>query len=1013
MRRSICTGDLCRQERRRAEAVMRRHNIGRTVVRAVTATCFAAALAGPAWAIDAAIDFGRDVLPILAGHCFQCHGSDEEFRKADLRLDTADGIAATLVAGKPDESEFVRRIESGDPDEMMPPPATKKPLSEEQKLILRRWVKQGAAWGRHWAFEPTVRPEPPAVKNQAWVRNPIDRFVLAKLEAEGLAPAPEASRETLVRRLFLDLTGLPPTPGDVAAFVADTKPDAYTRLVERLLASDHHAERLAQQWLDLARYADTWGYSGDDPRTAWPWRDWVLEAFKTNMPFDQFVIEQLAGDLLENPTQSQKIATGFHANAMMALGNTYDYEEYRTETIYDRVGTTGTALLGLTVGCARCHDHVFDPVTQKDYFKLFAIFNNIPHEGKYFGVHGPRLDLGFPDKSMEEKREAIVAEIKRLEETPAEPAAGAASLAELRIDGAKAIPTWKTIGKPAWDGESPPDRQGASASFDGASALQAPNAADFAFVGKFRIACAIKTTDPVADIVSKYDWTAAERSFAFGIGGEGDRLAKPGFLCAWVSSNAKQFTGVQIFSSIMVADGQWHDIALEFEPGTSIRLVIDGKVDEAAVVLGEPPPVIAVTPRPILVGAGYRNGQPDFHYTGLLHGLSISGEVGSPTNPASKELKTLRKQMAEIDKQRVIADVMAELPQPRDTFIHKRGNYNAPGDKVEPGVPEMLGALPAGAPANRLGLAQWLVSGTHPLTARVAANRLWSAVMGVGLVRTPGDFGTRGEPPTHRALLDWLAAELVASGWDQRHVVRLIATSAAYRQSSDASAELVARDPANLLLARATRRRLDAEQIRDVALAASGLLNRSVGGPSVKPDMPAHLFDDLVPVQSDAPWKPSPGSARHRRSLYVTWKRMLLNPTLATFDAPSREVCVAQRVVTNTPLQSFVLLNDHAFVEAAVALAARVLAEHPGDDAARLDAAMRIVVSRSPSPRELETLGALLADMRTHYTADAAAAQALIGPKAPAVKDVPPPELAAWTVVASTVLNLDEAISRQ
>jgi len=965
----------------------------------------------PAAAIDPALDFGRDVLPILAGHCFQCHGSDEEFRKADLRLDTADGIAATLVAGKPDESEFVRRIESGDADEVMPPPATKKPLSDEQKLILRRWVKQGAAWGRHWAFEPPTRPDPPAVTNEAWIKNPIDRFVLAKLEAEGLAPAPEASCETLVRRLFLDLTGLPPTPGDVAAFVADTKPDAYTRLVERLLASDHHAERLAQQWLDLARYADTSGYAHDGPWTMWPWRDWVLTAFRTNMPFDRFVIEQLAGDLLEKPTRAQRIATGFHANAMMALGNSYDFEEFRIETIYDRVGTTGTALLGLTIGCARCHDHVFDPVTQRDYFKLFAIFNNIPHEGRAFGVHGPRLDIGFPDKSLEEKRAALLAEVKRVEGAPAEPAA--ASLAKLRIDGAEAIPTWKTIGRPAWDGEPPPGKRGTSVAFDGGSALQAPNATDFASVGQLRIACSIKTTDPVADIASKYDVAGAERSFAFGIGGEGDRLAKPGFLYAWVSSNAKPFSGVQIFSSIMVADDRWHEIALEFESGKSIRLVIDGKVDEAAVVLGAPPPVIAVTPRPLLVGAGYKNGRPDFHYTGLLHGLSISGEVGSAANPTSNELEALRTQVAEIDKQRIIAEVMAELPQPRETFIHKRGNYNAPGDRVEPGVPEMLGALPAGAPANRLGLAQWLVSGSHPLTARVAANRLWSAVMGAGLVRTPGDFGTRGEPPTHRELLDWLSAELVASGWDQRHVLRLVATSATYRQSSDAPADLVARDPANLLLARATRRRLDAEQIRDVALAASGLLTRNVGGPSVKPDMPAHLFDDLVPAQSDAPWKASPGSARHRRSLYLTWKRMLLDPTLATFDAPSREVCVPQRVVTNTPLQSFVLLNDRVFVEAAVALAARVLAEHPGDDATRLEAAMRIVLSRSPSPRELETLGGLLADLRAHYAADAGAARALIGPKAPAVQDVPPSELAAWTMLASTVLNLDEAISRQ
>jgi len=982
---------------------------GVVVAAGVVAVSVAAVWAPTAAALDPAVDFGRDVLPILAGHCFQCHGSDEAFRKADLRLDTADGAAATLVVGRPDESEIIRRIQSGDADEVMPPPDTKKPLSDEQKLMLWRWVKQGAAWGRHWAFETPNRPEPPAVACKPWVKNPIDRFVLARLEAGNLAPSPEASRETLVRRLFLDLTGLPPAPGDVAAFVADTAPDAIEKLVERLLASDHHAERLTQQWLDLARYADTSGYAHDGEWTMWPWRNWVLEAFKANMPFDQFVIEQLAGDLLDSPTESQKIATGFHANAMMALGNSYDFEEYRVETIYDRVGTTGTALLGLTIGCARCHDHVFDPITQQDYFKLFAIFNNIPHEGKYFGVHGPRLDLGFPDKSLAGKRTALLAEIERAEAAPAT----ASSLTEVRIDGAESIPTWKTIGKPRWDEEPPPGKQGASASFDGASALQAPNAADFAFIGTFRLACAIKTTDPVADIVSKYDVAAAERSFAFGIGGEGDRLAKPGFLYAWVSANARQFSGVQIFSSIMVADGRWHDVALEFEPGTAIRLVIDGKVDEAAVVLGAPPASIAAAPRPLLIGAGYKNGNPDFQYTGLLHGVSISGELGNHARSGAMELETLRKHLADIDKQRVVAHVMAELPQPRETFIHKRGNFRAPGDKVEPGVPEMFGALPAGAAANRLGLAQWLVSGTHPLTARVAANRLWSAVMGNGLVRTPGDFGTRGEPPTHHALLDWLAAELVSSGWDQRHLIRLIATSAAYRQSSDASADVVARDPANHLLARATRRRLDAEQIRDVALAASGLLNRRFGGPSVKPDIPANLLDDLVPVQSDAPSKPALGSERHRRSLYLAWKRMLLNPTLATFDAPSREVCTAGRVATNTPLQSFVLLNDPVFVEAAVAFAVRVLVDHPGEDASRLDAVMRIALSRPPSASEREMLTSLLADMRTHYAADAVAAQALVGPATATLRDTPPPELAAWTIVASTVLNLDETISRQ
>jgi len=972
---------------------------------AVVTGCVAALAIEPARGDDAAVDFGRDVLPILAGHCYRCHGADAGIRKSDLRLDTAAGVAAVVVAGDPAASEIIRRVESDEADEVMPPPDGQQPLTAAQRATLARWVRQGAAWGRHWAFEPPHRPEPPAVQRPTWVRNPIDRFVLARLEAEGLTPAAEAPPETLARRLFLDLTGLPPAPQEVDAFTASGGPTAWESLVDRLLTDDRHAERLAQQWLDLARYADTTGYAQDDPWTMWPWRDWVLEAFRSNMPYDRFVIEQLAGDLLDEPTQAQRIATGFHANAMLALGNTYDFEEYRVETVSDRVATTGAALLGLTIGCARCHDHVFDPITQRDYFRLFAIFNNIPHEGRAFGVHGPRLDIGVRDPRLAARRQELLAAIGRHESEPE-----VVAREEVLLGGPDSLPTWKRIGRLGWDGDPPPGRDGPSLSLDGTTAVEAPDATAVALSGRFRIACSIRTTDPVADIVSKYDWQADQRAFVFGIGGEGDRYGKPGHLYAWVSATATRFQGVEIHSSIMVADGRWHDVAVEFEPGRTIRLIVDGNVDDAATVVGSPPPAIAASPRPLVLGAGALNGKPDFHYTGLLHGLSVSGETTRADDARSRELQALRSQLADIDRQRTFAQVMQELPTPRRTQIHRRGDFRAPGDDVEPGVLEVLGELPAGLPPNRLGLVKWLVSDRHPLTARVAANRLWALVMGRGLVRSPGDFGTRGQPPTHPELLDWLATELVASGWDQRHLIRLMVTSATYRQSSDAPPALVARDPDNRLLGRAIRRRLDAEQIRDAALAAAGLLDRRFGGPSVYPEMPARLFDDASQSQWNNHWRTSPPADRHRRSLYVTWKRMLLHPTLATLDAPSRESCVVDRVVTNTPLQALVLLNDPVFVEAARAFGARVLGEQR-TTADRIDALVWIALSRPATVRERSVLTALVDDGRRHFAADGEAARRLLGMDPPA--GVAAAEWAAWTIAASTVLNLDEAISRQ
>ena len=746
----------------------------------------------------AAIDFNREIRPILSDACFPCHGPDASARKAGLRLDLravavqpAESGEVAIRPNQAAQSELVRRIFSEDRDEVMPPRKSHRSISLRQKELLRDWINQGAPYAEHWSFLPPKPAALPAVKRPDWPRNPLDFFTLARMEAEGMSPAPEAAKSTLIRRVTLDLTGLPATISEVRDFLADSSDQAYERVVDRLMATRDYAERRAQDWLDLARYADTRGFSDDTARSIWPYRDWVIRALQRNQPFDQFTIEQLAGDLLPQPTTDQLIATGFHRNAPQAKGQTYPSEEYRLKSVVDRVNTTATVWLGLTMGCAECHDHKFDPISQADFYGTFAIFNQIEHSGEGFAQGGPHLSIPSPEQAKQ-KAEAQ----------------------------AKLV------------------------------ALQASKA------------------------------------------------------------------------------------LLQTQPGKDA--------------------------------------------------LAQSAEAIS----LEKEIAALIKQINQVEKAGIHFPVMRERSIARDTFIHLRGNFLTRGAKVAPGIPGFLRAGDAEAPRNRLEYARWLVSGKNPLVARVVVNRFWQSYFGFGLVRTPGDFGLQGEWPTHPELLDWLASEFVRSGWDMKAVHRLIVTSATYRQSAVRRPEDALRDVQNRWLSSMPRVRLPAEQIRDQALAVSGLLKQTSNPKSFFPPQPSNYWEDR-----DLPgkWTISTGDELHRKSLFIYWRRMALHPTMELLDAPSRASCTPRRNSANIPTQALVTLNDPIFVEAAKALAQRVLDAGLADDRARMDWAFQTCLSRHPEPAERDQFLAFLERQAK-----------------PSPTDLP----ALWASVATILLNLDETLTR-
>lgn len=1011
-------------------------------------------MAGVAFAAQGPnVDFSRDIRPLLAKHCFTCHGPETSRRKAGLRLDTIPhrdhhkpNLGTVIVPGKPQHSRLIQRVTSSDPQQRMPPADQGPPLSPQQIQILRQWIAAGAERPTHWAFRVPIRPPIPRLNHTSRPANPVDAFVLSRLENQGWRPAPEADRHTLVRRVTLDLIGLPPTPQETRQFVNDTQPGAWERLVDRLLRSPHHGERMAQNWLDAARHADTTGHAADMPRTTWLFRDWVIQAFNSNMPFDQFTIEQLAGDMLPNATVSQQIATGFHRNSMQALGNNPRKEEFRVKGIVDRLDTTGRVWLGITLACAECHDHKYDPITTREYYQLFAVFNNIPHYGERFGVHGPRLEtLSMPDRRRLTAIDARIAALERRQRDSDPEAARARFNAWLddpllvtRTQHPVAHWPFKTdsrtsdalgprkspdVAKPVFGQPGPLDTMSAAA-FDGQQALIYQDRRRFDLTGNLAIGVWVKTRSGTADLVSKYDWKSGQRAFVLGLGAQQDPHGKPGHPYAWISARPEPFSGITVNGSIPVNDGEWHHVALSFTAGEKVDLYVDGKRDSQAKRVGNVPDQIARSTVPLAIGGGYDRSQTPnaFFFRGLLADLRLfdrpldgrqlggltpqqralfrsrrsasaiqmqslkrlHADIDSAADPTSVERTRLHAQRRDIQRRVTVAQVMDERPAPRKSFVHIRGDFENRGEAVSPGIPAFLPAWDQSTPVNRLTFARSLVDGSNPLTARVTVNRIWQHYFGRGLVRTPDDFGTRAEPPTHPRLLDWLAVELTESGWDLRHIHRLIVTSATYRQSSVTTPKLAERDPTNRLLSRAARLRLPAEQIRDCALSVSGQLYRRIGGASVYPHQPDGIgqFRDATA----GTWETTLGPDGQRRGLYTFWQRMSPYPSLILFDAPSRERSCVLRPITNTPLQALTTLNDPVFVQAARALGSRI-SRHNGSESQRIGFAFMLCLSRPPRGDERQAFQQFIATAEDRQ--------------------------AAWFRAAQVLLNLDEAITKE
>jgi hypothetical protein len=1019
----------------------------------------AACAAGPP-----AIRFDRDVRPILADHCYACHGPGTQ--EAGLRLDSAEEATRTLesggravVAGDAKASEMLARIAATDPDVVMPPPHTNKPLSAAQKELLAKWIVGGAPYERHWSFTPIVRPEVPAA--DALVTNPIDRFLEARLAAEKLPVAPEADRRTLVRRLSFALTGLPPTPAEVDAFVKDPAPDAWERLVDRLLQSPHHGEEMARHWLDVARYADTHGLHLDNERQMWAYRDWVVKAFNDGMPFDRFTIEQLAGDLLPGATAAQKTATGFsRCNVTTSEGGSIDTELLFRYAV-DRTATTVNAFMGMTGQCAVCHDHKFDPISQKEFYSLYAFFNSAADPG-FDGnalVTAPAIRV----PTAEQERESAALDGRVAELTAGLDSQLAAvgyvdpATADARPDPVPMETVWLdddfpagaavngTPSPTAWHtgdanagvhaGRRSLERTATGIGQDyfekGAVPLAVPDDATlFAHVW-------IDPANPPQSVMLQFHSGPAgwnhravwgdPSAIAWGDAGTVSRhhagpLPEAGRWVRLEVPAAAVGLGPQDVVdglSLTQFDGhvRWDTLGVKgvADPGADPRESLAAWWRERAGrdKLDDVPQEL----RDLVRKGPEATTAPDDAAKVRRHWL-LEVWRALPDNVATirRDLAAARKARADLDTSIPQTFIFTDLPQMRDSFVMMRGAYDKPGEKVARATPAFLPPLPvrAGAIPSRLDLAKWLVSPDHPLAARVAANRLWQQFFGTGLVKTSEDFGLQGEPPSHPDLLDWLAAEYRASGWNTRHMVRLLVTSRAFRRASSATPEQLAADPENRLLSRGPRFRLDAEQIRDNALAVSGLLVRTMGGKGVKPYQPPNIWEPVGFTGSNtATYQQDSGDALYRRSLYTFTKRTAPPPFMVNFDAPNREQFCARRERSNTPLQALQLMNDVQHVEAARALAARALAEGGTDDAARIGWLFRTVLARGPRGDEATIVAETLAGHRGRYAADAAEAAKVVshGASKPPT-GVPAAELAPWTLVATMLLNLDETLTR-
>jgi len=1033
--------------------------------------------AAPGAAPPAAVDFDRDIRPILAENCFACHGFDAATRQGGLRLDEPEAVykalksgKTPLVPGKPGASEVIQRVKATNALRM-PPLSSGKHVTPAQTLLLERWVAQGAQYTAHWAFVAPKRPTLPAVRRPAWAANPVDRFILARLEREGLQPSPVADRRTLIRRLSFDLRGLPPTIEEVEGFLADRAPGAWERLVDRFLASPHFGERMALKWLDLARYADTHGYHIDSHRDMWRWRDWVIDAFNQNLPYDQFTTWQIAGDLLPNPTLEQRIATGFNRNHPINFEGGAIPEEYLNAYIVDRVSTTATAFLGLTLQCGQCHDHKYDPLTQKDFYRFYAFFNSIPEAG-LDGTRGnarPFIKAPLPGQTEAlTEQDRRIAALEAAQKERAARAAAAQTAWERSAGEAPDVSSEGLLLHLPLDGDPGPGvphgnavwtagRLGSALSLDGTSYLDLGPAPAFTHTSKFSYGAWVNPASADAlTVLSAMDDAAGHRGWDLYLSGgsvfvhlihqwEGNALRvntkTPVPLNQWshvfaTYDGSGKAAGVRIYVNGKPADLAITHDRLSATIETAARLHL-GRRSPAAPFRGLLDDVRLYTrtlgPEEVSRLAGFAAlrdllavpaGQRTPEQAAALtrHYLETSDE---PYRRLTTEIAAARAKRAELDAAIPTVMVMEELPKPKDTFMLVRGQYDKAGEKVDRGVPGVLPPLPADVPANRLGLARWLTDPGNPLTSRVAVNRFWQMLFGIGIVGTAENFGIQGERPSHPELLDWLAVAFSAPkggrggdlglGWDVKAFVRLLVTSNTYKQTSHAGPALLKRDPENRLLARAPRYRLTGEFVRDLALQIGGLLVPRTGGPSVRPYQPPGLWEELA-FGGDFTaqrYVQDHGEALYRRSMYTFWKRTCPPPSLQTFDAPEREFCIVRRSVTNTPLQALILMNDITFVEASRKFAERLMTEVAATPRDRVVYAYRLALARPPTGEEIRALIALQAAQAAFYRAQPDAARKLLAVgESPRNAALDPAELAAWTSVANAILNLDETITR-
>lgn len=1149
--------------------------IGPAVIQPVVPSARTAAVeAAAADSVPDRVDFNRQIRGILSNRCFACHGPDEEERQAGLRLDTAEGSRddlggyAAIVPGNPEASTLIERVVSSDPDIRMPPASHGEPLTAEEVDLLRRWIRQGAEYDLHWAYRKPVRPELPVVRHSRWVRNEIDRFILSRLEREGLTPSPEADRYALLRRVSLDLTGLPPTLEEADQFIADASSDAYEKLVDRLLEKPAYGEHWARRWLDLARYADSAGYADDPPRTIWAFRDYVIRSLNANKPFDQFTIEQIAGDLLPDPSEEQLVATAFHRNTLTNNEGGTNDEEFRNVAVVDRVNTTMAVWMGTTINCCQCHHHKYDPLSQEEYYRLFAFFNSTQDTDKR--DERPTLPLFTEEQKRNRSRwTAEVAELEAVLTTPTpqlldeqrdwekqfsvspewqvlRPASlssesgirlesnedGSIQAAErsetdvytIQVDGAGVMATGEPVTAlqietrpgpnfvisrvrasvvPAagtrlkgrfvrvelpgrqkmlslaevqvFSGADNVARQGtarqSSTDYDGPAKL----AIDGNTNGDYRAAKSTthtaQSTDPWWEVDLQANrpidrivvWNRTDNSLQSRLNGfvlkvlDEDRselwsqtvaeapqaeaefqlsaarpvtfsqahadysqegfspeavLAGPdpkskGWAVGGQADRPHQLTLIAA-TPLMLADGELLEVSIEqasqYKQHTltafRLRTTSDPGISETA---RTPADILSI----LRIPAGERTPQQQRDLTGYF-----VRNIASTLTPQRQRLKKLREQLAALQPATSVP-IMRDLPddQRRKTQIHLRGNWQSLGDEVSEGVPSIFHPLDDSLPRNRLALAKWLVDDDNPLTARVIVNRYWESIFGIGIVATSEEFGSQGELPVHPELLDWLAVELMESDWDLKHLLKLMVTSAAYRQTSRVSDELMERDPQNRLLARGPRFRVTAETVRDQALFVSGLLSARMYGPPVRPPQPAMGLN--AAFGSGIDWKTSEGEDRYRRGLYTTWRRSNPYPSMAAFDAPNREVCALRRDRTNSPLQALVTLNDPVYVEAAQALA-RLTAQVDGTTADRATYAFRRVLTRPPSSLERNRLVALYEDGKSRFAASPEKALMLAtDPLGPLPEGSDPVELAAWTLVSNVLLNLDEVFMKR